>query len=111
MYYKGQSKSIDSHCLLLYPTGAVRIGYIDGQFIVNPLRSQMKQSQLNLVVASSENKISEYISSDVIPPNLRQRNTRHKLNTQLCHAALLLFKFSDSVSHCSWPTFCCETSC
>ncbi len=35
------------------PIGATRIGYLDGEFIVNPPFDQMEESELDLVVASS----------------------------------------------------------
>ncbi len=39
------------------PVGAVRIGYIDGQLVVNPTISQMKRSDLDLRVAGSAEAI------------------------------------------------------
>ena len=39
------------------PVGAVRIGLIDGQLVVNPTIPQMQQSSLDLRVAGSENAI------------------------------------------------------
>jgi polyribonucleotide nucleotidyltransferase len=36
------------------PIGAARVGYADGQYILNPTASQLKESQLNLVVAGTE---------------------------------------------------------
>ena len=35
------------------PIGAARVGYIDDQFVLNPTLSQLKSSQLNLVVAGT----------------------------------------------------------
>ncbi|HTP62627.1 MAG TPA: polyribonucleotide nucleotidyltransferase [Burkholderiales bacterium] len=35
------------------PIGAVRVGYLDGQYVLNPTASQIKESQLNLVVAGT----------------------------------------------------------
>ena len=35
------------------PIGATRIGYLDGEFIVNPPFDQMEESELDLIVASS----------------------------------------------------------
>ncbi|OFZ87663.1 MAG: polyribonucleotide nucleotidyltransferase [Betaproteobacteria bacterium RBG_16_66_20] len=35
------------------PIGAARVGYIDGQYVLNPTLSQVKVSQLNLVVAGT----------------------------------------------------------
>jgi polyribonucleotide nucleotidyltransferase len=40
------------------PIGAVRIGYIDGNFVVNPNEKIMPQSLLDLVVVGTENKIT-----------------------------------------------------
>src|SRR3954451_1622613 len=36
------------------PIGACRVGYIDGQYILNPTATQLKESKLNLVVAGTE---------------------------------------------------------
>ncbi|MBI3371136.1 MAG: polyribonucleotide nucleotidyltransferase [Betaproteobacteria bacterium] len=36
------------------PIGAARVGYIDGQYVLNPTATQLAQSQLNLVVAGTE---------------------------------------------------------
>ena len=36
------------------PIGACRVGYVDGQYVVNPTMTQLKASQLNLVVAGTE---------------------------------------------------------
>jgi len=35
------------------PIGAVRVGYVNGQYVINPTLSQTKESQLNLVVAGT----------------------------------------------------------
>jgi len=35
------------------PIGAVRVGYLDGQYVINPTQSQLKESKLNLVVAGT----------------------------------------------------------
>ena len=36
------------------PIGACRVGYIDGQYVLNPTATQLKSSKLNLVVAGTE---------------------------------------------------------
>ena len=38
----------------LGPIGAARVGYIDGQLVLNPTSEQMKSSQLDLVVAGTQ---------------------------------------------------------
>src|SRR4051812_13911165 len=35
------------------PIGACRVGYIDGQYVLNPTATQLKESKLNLVVAGT----------------------------------------------------------
>jgi len=36
------------------PIGACRVGYLNGQYVLNPTATQLKDSQLNLVVAGTE---------------------------------------------------------
>ena len=36
------------------PIGAARVGYVDGQYILNPTKTELTTSQLNLVVAGTE---------------------------------------------------------
>jgi polyribonucleotide nucleotidyltransferase len=36
------------------PIGAARVGYVDGQYVLNPGQTQLKQSQMELVVAGTE---------------------------------------------------------
>jgi len=39
------------------PVGAVKVGLVDGQFVINPKASQLEQSPLNMVVAGNEDGI------------------------------------------------------
>jgi polyribonucleotide nucleotidyltransferase len=39
------------------PVGAVRMGYADGEFIINPTMSQLAESQLDMVLAGSEDSV------------------------------------------------------
>ena len=39
------------------PVGAARVGYIDGQYVLNPTPSQLKLSDLDLVVAGTESAV------------------------------------------------------
>ncbi|MBP0599727.1 polyribonucleotide nucleotidyltransferase [Herbaspirillum sp. LeCh32-8] len=54
------------------PVGAARVGYIDGQYVLNPTISQLKTSQLNLVVAGTESAVlmveseAEQLSEEVM---------------------------------------------
>jgi len=39
------------------PIGAARVGYIDGQYVLNPTATRLKDSALDLVVAGTENAV------------------------------------------------------
>src|SRR5215472_16041854 len=39
------------------PVGAVRVGYIDDKFVINPLESQMLQSRLDLAIAGTSDAV------------------------------------------------------
>jgi len=39
------------------PIGAARVGYVDGQYVINPTASVLKQSKLDLVVAGTETAV------------------------------------------------------
>ena len=39
------------------PIGAARVGYIDGQYVLNPSATQLKDSQLDLVVAGTQSAV------------------------------------------------------
>ncbi|HZS77142.1 MAG TPA: polyribonucleotide nucleotidyltransferase [Ktedonobacteraceae bacterium] len=41
----------------LGPVGAVRVGYIDGQLVINPLESQMANSRLDLAIAGTSDAV------------------------------------------------------
>ncbi len=54
------------------PIGAARVGYIDGQYVLCPTMSQVKESQLNLVVAGTASAVlmveseAQELSEDVM---------------------------------------------
>ncbi len=39
------------------PIGAARVGYVDGQYVLNPSKSQLEKSQINLVVAGTRTAV------------------------------------------------------
>jgi len=43
------------HPIHLY-SGAVRVGYIDKESVINPTRKELADSQLNLIVTGTKNK-------------------------------------------------------
>jgi polyribonucleotide nucleotidyltransferase len=54
------------------PVGAVNVGYIDGELVLNPFMAQADQSQLDLVVVSTKDKIimveagAREVSEDIV---------------------------------------------
>lgn len=53
------------------PIGAARVGYVDGQYIVCPTATQLKESQLDLVVAGTEAAVLMVESeADVLPEDV-----------------------------------------
>ncbi|MEJ2534683.1 MAG: polyribonucleotide nucleotidyltransferase [Gammaproteobacteria bacterium] len=39
------------------PIGAVKVGYVDGQYVLNPTKEQLEQSKLELIVAGTEKAV------------------------------------------------------
>jgi polyribonucleotide nucleotidyltransferase len=54
------------------PLGAARVGYVDGQYVLNPTQAELKESKLNLVVAGTETAVlmveseAQQLSEDVM---------------------------------------------
>ncbi len=54
------------------PIGAARVGYIDGEYVLNPTATQLQESKLNLVVAGTENAVlmveseADLLSEDIM---------------------------------------------
>ncbi|MGD9143313.1 MAG: polyribonucleotide nucleotidyltransferase, partial [Dehalococcoidia bacterium] len=54
------------------PIGAVNVGYINGEYVINPLMTQFDESQLDLVVVSTKEKVimveagAREISEDIV---------------------------------------------
>ena len=50
------------------PLGAARVGYVNGQYVLNPTLSQLKTSQLDLVVAGTQSAVLMVESeADILP--------------------------------------------
>lgn len=46
-----------------FSVGAVRVGLVDGETIINPTRKQMSSSALNLVVAGApQSQVGEWVN-------------------------------------------------
>ena len=53
------------------PLGAARVGYINGQYVLNPTVSQLKDTQLNLVVAGTQSAVLMVESeADILPEDV-----------------------------------------
>ena len=52
---------IDLCCLNVHLPGSVRIGDIDGEFVVNPSRQQLDKSILDLIVTSTDKKVGKFV--------------------------------------------------
>ncbi|XP_040207092.1 polyribonucleotide nucleotidyltransferase 1, mitochondrial [Rana temporaria] len=69
------------------PVGAVRIGLIDGEFIVNPTRKQMSSSLLNLIVTGG-------LQSQVVMLEAAAENV---LQQDFCHAVKIGIKQTNQI--------------
>ncbi|MCX6994267.1 MAG: polyribonucleotide nucleotidyltransferase [Chlamydiae bacterium] len=69
------------------PIAGVRVGYINGQFIVNPSMPEMEKSRLDLVLAGTENAIlmieghANFLSEDEM---IQAVETGHKAIKEIC---------------------------
>ncbi|XP_044145352.1 polyribonucleotide nucleotidyltransferase 1, mitochondrial [Bufo gargarizans] len=72
------------------PVGAVRIGLIDGEFIVNPSRKEMSSSLLNLVVTGAAQ--NQVVMLEAAAENVLQQD--------LCHAVKLGVKQTSQIINC-----------
>nr|XP_055026669.1 polyribonucleotide nucleotidyltransferase 1, mitochondrial [Misgurnus anguillicaudatus] len=70
------------------PIGAVRIGLADGEFIVNPTRSEMNRSVLNLVVAGAAS--SSVVMLEAAAENVLQQDFCHAVKLGVKHAQQII---------------------
>ena len=75
------------------PIGAARVGYVDGEYVLNPTQAQIKEGQLDLVVAGSPNAVmmveseAKELSEDVM---LRAVMFGHEASQKVCGAIISL---------------------
>uniref|UniRef100_A0A671XX19 polyribonucleotide nucleotidyltransferase n=1 Tax=Sparus aurata TaxID=8175 RepID=A0A671XX19_SPAAU len=69
------------------PIGAVRMGMVDGEMLINPTRSEMSSSSLNLIVAAAP-------SSQVV---MIEASAENVLQQDFCHAVKLGVKHSQQI--------------
>ncbi len=76
-----------SNIPLIKPIGAVRVGYLDDKFIVNPTIEEMKTSKLDLVLAGTEDAIlmiegyCDFLSEEQV---IEAIETGHKAISEIC---------------------------
>src|SRR5438132_13213594 len=47
-----------SHIPFLQPTGAIRIGRVNGEFVIQPTQAQLEESELDLIVAGTRTAVT-----------------------------------------------------
>ncbi len=73
---------------LIKPIGAVRVGMIDGQFVINPTVEEMKTSKLDLILAGTEDAVlmiegyCDFLSEEQV---LHAIETGHQAIAGFCH--------------------------
>ncbi|KAG1926201.1 polyribonucleotide nucleotidyltransferase 1, mitochondrial isoform X5 [Pimephales promelas] len=70
------------------PIGAVRVGLVDGEFLVNPSRSEMNRSSLNLVIAGAP--ASQVVMIEAAAENVLQQDFSHAVKLGVKHTQLIV---------------------
>ncbi|XP_067277532.1 polyribonucleotide nucleotidyltransferase 1, mitochondrial isoform X2 [Pseudorasbora parva] len=70
------------------PIGAVRVGLVDGEFIVNPTRSEMNSSSLNLVIAGAPS--SQVVMIEAAAENVLQQDFSHAVKLGVKHTQQII---------------------
>src|SRR6188508_2744089 len=75
------------------PIGAARVGYVDGEYVLNPTQAQMKEGELDLVVAGTPNAVmmveseAKELSEEVM---LGAVMFGHEASQKVCNAIISL---------------------
>ncbi|KAJ8013883.1 hypothetical protein DPEC_G00034420 [Dallia pectoralis] len=70
------------------PIGAVRIGLVKGEFVVNPTRKEMSSSTLNLVVAGAP--LSQVVMIEASAENVLQQDFCHAVKVGVKHTQQII---------------------
>ncbi|KAL0964527.1 hypothetical protein UPYG_G00325190 [Umbra pygmaea] len=70
------------------PIGAVRIGLVDGEFLVNPTRKEMASSTLNLIVAGAPH--SQVVMMEASAENVLQQDFCHAVKVGVKHTQQII---------------------
>ncbi|KAI4890967.1 hypothetical protein NFI96_031554, partial [Prochilodus magdalenae] len=70
------------------PVGAVRVGLVDGEFIVNPTRKEMSSSTLNLIVTGAPS--SQVVMMEAAAENVLQQDFCHAIKVGVKHTQQII---------------------
>ncbi|XP_043111106.1 polyribonucleotide nucleotidyltransferase 1, mitochondrial isoform X2 [Puntigrus tetrazona] len=70
------------------PIGAVRVGLVDGEFLLNPTRSEMSSSKLNLVIAGAPS--SHVVMMEAAAENVLQQDFSHAVKLGIKHTQQII---------------------
>ncbi|XP_066552974.1 polyribonucleotide nucleotidyltransferase 1, mitochondrial [Amia ocellicauda] len=70
------------------PIGAVRVGLVDGEFLVNPTRMEMASSTLNLVIAGALH--SQVVMMEAAAENVLQQDFCHAIKLGVKHTQQII---------------------
>lgn len=77
------------------PIGAVRIGLVEGEFLVNPTRKQMSSSSLNLIVAGAP--LSQVVMIEAAGENVLQQDFCHAIKVGVKHTQQIILAIQQLV--------------
>ncbi|XP_067092299.1 polyribonucleotide nucleotidyltransferase 1, mitochondrial [Osmerus mordax] len=77
------------------PIGAVRVGLVEGEFLVNPTRKQMSSSTLNLIVAGGP--LSQVVMIEASGENVLQQDFCHGVKIGVKHTQQIILAIQQLV--------------
>uniref|UniRef100_A0A9J8BBL9 polyribonucleotide nucleotidyltransferase n=1 Tax=Cyprinus carpio carpio TaxID=630221 RepID=A0A9J8BBL9_CYPCA len=75
-------------CDAVCVSGAVRVGLVDGEFLINPTRSEMSGSKLNLVIAGAPS--SHVVMMEAAAENVLQQDFSHAVKLGVKHTQQII---------------------
>ncbi|KAL3212642.1 hypothetical protein MRX96_008051 [Rhipicephalus microplus] len=83
------------------PIGAVRVGLIDGDVVINPTRRQMTQSALNLIVAGAEH--NQVVMLEASADNVLLQDFQKAVRCGVKETQLIIRQIKEFQSACGRP--------
>uniref|UniRef100_A0A8C5WCJ3 polyribonucleotide nucleotidyltransferase n=1 Tax=Leptobrachium leishanense TaxID=445787 RepID=A0A8C5WCJ3_9ANUR len=80
------------------PVGAVRVGLVDGEFIINPTRKEMSTSALNLVIAGRAK--SEMVMIEAAAENILQQDFCQAVKLGVKHSQQIILGIKQLAKEC-----------